>query len=184
MRRLLAAVFCLALPTAALAAGEDDASGTDPRFDKGSWEVSIRLNPNSGLSPAIGYFLADNFSVIVHLGLSAVAFENPGAPDDEVNEGEIAAEALFNIPTHSNVVPFVGAGGAVFSQEVKSAGTTIADGDGTEVYAVGGLRFLVGVIASLNLYLELGGTTVDDNLAAASQDGTFGRAGVSYSLFF
>jgi hypothetical protein len=185
MRRLpLLAVLCLLAPAPAIAAAADGPAGTDPRFDRGSWELALRVVPNGGMQPAIGYFLADNVSLNVQVGISAVAFQNPAAPDDELNQGEVDVEVLFDIPTHGPLVPFVGAGGGVFSQEVKLAGTTSSDVDGRQIYGVGGLRFLVGAIASINLYLSAGATTFDDNLAGTSQDGGFADLGVSYSLFF
>lgn len=185
MRRLpLLAVLCLLVSAPAFAAEMDDGSGPDPRFGRGAWELSLRLEPNSGIAPAIAYYLANNFSLVVHLGFSSIAFENTGAPDDELNESELAAEAVFNIPTGSEVVPFVGVGGGVFTQEIKLSGTTTSDLEGNEVYLLGGLRFLVGTMSSINVYIDAGGTTVDDNLADTSQDGGFADLGVSYSLFF
>jgi len=180
MRRLsLLAVLCLFVATPALA---DD--GTDPRFGRGSWELSLRLDPASGVAPAIAYYLADNFSVELQLGVSAFTFENTGAPDDELNQTEVDIEAVFNIPTGGQVVPFIGAGGGVVTQEIKVAGTTASDLEGRQIYALGGLRFLVGAMSSINIYFNAGATTTDDNLTDTSQDGGFADLGLAYSLFF
>jgi len=182
MRRWpLLAVLCLLVPAPALAAEADDA---DPRFQRGTWALSLRLDPLSGLDPAIGYHLADYVSVIGHVGISKLTIENPGAPDDEVRESEWGFDVIFELPLHGPVVPYLGAGASLISQVIKDTGTTVGDVDGTELHVVAGAHFLVGAIASIDLYVQAGQISLDSNLSSASSDRTNRTAGVQYSLYF
>lgn len=181
MRRLpLIAVLCLFVSTPALA----DDGGPDPRFARGSWILSFTLDPLSGLTPGIGYYLADNFSVIAHLGVDKFTQENPGLPDDEVRESEFSAEAIFDFPLDGPVVPYVGAGGGVFDRVDDTAGTTTLDVNGSEFHVLAGLRFLVGTMGSIDVYVQTGSTKIEDNLSNASADGTASAGGFAYSLYF
>jgi hypothetical protein len=181
MRTCLAVVlFCLAAPLALPGA----ALATDPRFDRGSWEVGIELNPNVGLEPSIGYFVLDNFSVSLHIAGHGIAYENPAAPDDEVSNGELRLDGTVNVPTSGALVPFFGLGLSSFNQKVKTAGVTTIDLEGGEVHGLIGLRFLAGQIGSVNLLLRAGRASVDNNLTRASQDSAFADLALAYSLFF
>lgn len=175
--RLAVVVFLLlGLPGAAFA--------TDPRFDRGSWELGIELNPNIGLEPSIGYFIADNLSFSVHVAGNGIAFERPGTANDEASDAEVRLDGTFNVPTGGSVVPILGLGLSSFSREEKTAGVTTYDREGREVHGTLGLRFLVGQIGAVNLLLRAGRATVDNNLTRATQDSGFADLALAYSLFF
>ena len=180
--RLAAVLFCLvAVPGTALAGTAMD---TNPRFDAGSWEVGIELNPNVGLEPSIGYFVADNLAASIHVAGHGISFDNPSTPDDEVSDGELRLDVAYNIPLGGRVVPVLGIGMRSFNEKIKLAGVTSVDLEGVDVHVLGALRFLIGDIGSLNLLLRVGRATVDNNLTRTSQDSTFADLALAYSLFF
>jgi hypothetical protein len=185
--RLAIVLLCLAAAPGTALAGADAAGtamNTDPRFDRGSWEVGIELNPNVGLEPSIGYFLADNLSASLHFAGHGIAYDNPSAPNDEVSEGELRLDGAYNFPTGGWLVPFLGAGVRSFSEKIKIAGVTTTDKEGADLHGLAGLRFLVGRIGSVNLLLRFGRATTDDNLTRTSQDSAFADLALAYSLFF
>lgn len=174
--RLVAVLLCLlALPGTALA----EAS----RFDRGSWELGIELNPNVGLEPSIGYFVADNLSIAVHVAGRGISYDNVSLPDDEQSDGEVRLDAAYNFPTGGSVVPFLGFGLSSFNEKIKQAGVTQIDKEGREAHLLLGVRFLVGRIGAVNLLLRAGRATVDDNLNRTSQDSGFAHLALAYSLF-
>ncbi|MBI5136479.1 MAG: hypothetical protein HZA24_03975 [Nitrospirae bacterium] len=172
---VLLALFVM-LPAAAFAGD---------RFDKGSWRVGVALDSvDSSLTPSIGYFLADNLEIAVHLDSSVATISNPGAADDELESAEVGAVLRYSFPVGGSVVPVIGAGLASYTETEKSAGSTTSDLEGSLLMLSAGVRFLVGEIGSVDLTLAGAGGTVDDNVAGTSHDVSVGSFSLSYSLYF
>ena len=84
-------------------------ANAEDRFKAGTWELAIGSSSiDLSINPSIGYFLLDNVEGIVHFDYAKVTIDYPsGFEDYETTSKSFSAGLAYNIPTETNIVPFL-----------------------------------------------------------------------------
>ena len=155
------------------------------RFNAGTWELAIGSSASDlSISPIIGYFLLDNVEGIVHFNYDKTTFDYL-SEDFEADTTSMwfSAGLAYNIPTKTNIVPFV-TGELVYyttDTDVKDSSILDTSSDAVGIDAGFGLRFLIGNSASINASIDFG--VFDIDVDDTNVDTTGYNLGISYSLF-
>jgi opacity protein-like surface antigen len=179
MKNAVAAlVLCACLfPTAALA---------EDRFERGTFRISLNLNSADGdISPDVAYFVANNLELAVHYDSQAIKFETTAStPDDHLNATAYGAAVLYDFPTGSRFVPFLGAGLVAYNSDVEVNGVTQSDTRQHQLTLVIGVRFLIGNRGSIDLGISRGAGNRHNKLpGGVGADITANQFGIAYSVF-
>jgi len=179
MKRLLVSVILVgALATPALAAEQP--------FQQRTWELTLESDFDNGFVPRIGYYVMDNLAVSALAMFDKSELKISGVKDT-TTEQRLGLGLDFNIPTGTNVVPFVGVAVEYINLEEDDGVTPVIKVSGPAVDISGGVKILVGARGSVNLGLNYTTATLDSTVGGVSGPDTdvndFSGT-VGYSLYF
>ena len=161
-------------------------SYAEDRFNAGTWELRIGSSSiDFSINPSIGYFFLDNVEGKVHFDYTKLELDYPAGFDDtETTSRSFEAGLVFNIPTNTNIVPFLVGGLGYYSidEDVENSSTLDTSSDAVGFDAGFGLRFLIGDRASINTSIDY--AVVDIDVDDTSVDLSGYDLTISYSLFF
>jgi len=151
----------------------------DDRFKQGTWELAIGLG-SAGVSPFVGYFLADNVEGILHFNYIHNDSSSGGFTQKSDSVG-VGGAAHYNLQTGTMAVPF-------FGPDVSYRYFTTSGFRSDSISVTGdlGVRLLVGKQASVDLTGSGGYEWFSSSGSGLGSHATEWTAGVmlAYSIFF
>ncbi len=161
-------------------------ANANDRFKAGTWELAIGSSSSDlSINPIIGYFFLDNVEGIVHFDYNKTNIDtSPAYADTETTTIMFSAGIAYNIPSKTNIVPFVTGELVYYSydEEVKNSSQQDIYADAVGLDVGFGLRYLIGNRASINASFDYGVFDIDEDDMNIDLNGY--SLGISYSLFF